>query len=119
MLQNNLRSNKIKYETIALTSTLSSSILSLLSSDRENVIVPVSGDAGTIRQIMDELKKVRDSDSAFMTRLYGYPEWQTYSNLKDDYHLSAPISLHHSLLMIVIPVQRLSLMISEDGMTEN
>lgn len=87
LLQNNLRNNKIKYETIALTSTLSSSILSLLSSDRENVIVPVSGDASTIRQIIDELKKVRESDSAFMTRLYGYPEWQTYSNLKDDYHL--------------------------------
>lgn len=87
LLQSDLRKNNVRYETINMTTTLSSSILALLSRSRENVIVPTSGDSGLLRQLTDELKKVRESDSGFVIRLFGYPDWQAYSNLKEDYSL--------------------------------
>ncbi len=87
LLQNDLRKNNIRYETLQGTTTLGSSILSLLSRSKENVIIPTDGDSGVLRQIMDELKKVWESDSGFVVRLFGYPDWQTYSGLRDDYGL--------------------------------
>jgi|AGTN01.2.fsa_nt_gi ABC-type branched-chain amino acid transport systems, periplasmic component len=85
-LQNNLRKNNIRYETISATSTLSTSILSLLSTGKENVIIPTSGDSNMLRQIIDQLKEAHEANSAYEIRLFGYPEWQTYSNLINDYH---------------------------------
>jgi hypothetical protein len=66
--------------------TFDSAILTLLSRNKENVIVPTSGDSGLLRQILDELKKVQESDPGFSIRLFGYPDWQAY-NLKEDYSL--------------------------------
>lgn len=86
-LQNNLRRNNIKYETISATATLSTAILPLLSSSKENVIIPTSGDSNTLLQIIGELKKVHETNAAYVTRLFGYPEWQTYTSLTRDYHL--------------------------------
>lgn len=87
VLQNDLRKNNIRYETLNATTTLDSSMHTLLSRNKENVIVPVSGDAGILHQITDELKKLRESDPGIITRLFGYPDWQTYSSLRDDYSL--------------------------------
>lgn len=85
-LQNTLRSNNIRYETISSTSTLDSSLLSLLNSTGENIIIPTSGDMNTLSRIIDELKEVQESNSEIQLRLFGYPEWQTYNNLINDYH---------------------------------
>ncbi|MDD2299897.1 MAG: LysM peptidoglycan-binding domain-containing protein [Fermentimonas sp.] len=85
-IQNNLRNNNIRYETISVTSTLETSILALLSSGKENVIIPTSGDSNTLRRIIEELKKVQETNSDYVFRLFGYPEWQTYSSLIDEYH---------------------------------
>ncbi|WP_019538792.1 LysM peptidoglycan-binding domain-containing protein [Proteiniphilum acetatigenes] len=87
LLQNDLRKNNVRYETLNATTTLGSTILALLSRSKENVIVPTSGDSGLLRQITDELKKTMESDSGFAIRLFGYPDWQAYSNLKEDYSL--------------------------------
>ncbi len=87
LLQNDLRKSNVRYETLNATSTLGSTILALLDKNRENVIVPTSGDSGLLRQITDELKKTRESDSGFAIRLFGYPDWQAYPNLKEDYSL--------------------------------
>jgi ABC-type branched-subunit amino acid transport system substrate-binding protein len=85
-LQNNLRSSNINYETISITSTLDSSLLSLLKTSGENIIIPTSGDMNTLSRLIDELKEVQENNSEFQFRLFGYPEWQTYSSLKSDYH---------------------------------
>lgn len=87
LLQNDLRRNNVRYETLNATTTLSSTILALMSRSKENVIVPTSGDSGLLRQITDELRKVQESDSGFAIRLFGYPDWQAYSNVKEDYSL--------------------------------
>lgn len=87
LLQDDLRRNNVRYETLNATTTLSSTILALMSRSKENVIVPASGDSGLLRQITDELRKVQESDSGFAIRLFGYPDWQAYSNVKEDYSL--------------------------------
>ncbi|SEA27123.1 ABC-type branched-chain amino acid transport system, substrate-binding protein [Porphyromonadaceae bacterium KH3R12] len=87
LLQDDLRRNNVRYETLNATTTLSSTILALMSRSKENVIVPTSGDSGLLRQITDELRKVQESDSGFAIRLFGYPDWQAYSNVKEDYSL--------------------------------
>ena len=85
-LQNSLRSSNISYETISITSTLDSSLLSLLKTTGENIIVPTSGDMGTLSRLIDELKELQETNSEFQFRLFGYPEWQTYNSLIGDYH---------------------------------
>lgn len=86
-LQADLRKNNIKYETISVTSTLNTAILSLLSTSRDNVIVPTTGDAETLKRVIDELKKVKETNSAYNLKLFGYPEWKTYNkSLTKEYH---------------------------------
>ncbi|MCE5206201.1 MAG: LysM peptidoglycan-binding domain-containing protein [Porphyromonadaceae bacterium] len=86
-LQHDLRENHIKFETISLTGTLNSAIVPLLRSGNENVIIPTSADSNTLRQLITELKEVREADSSTIIRLFGYPEWQTYTEQIGDFHL--------------------------------
>ncbi len=85
-LQNTLRNNNIRYETINATSTLNTTILSLLSTTRDNIIIPTSSDSNSLKHIINELKIAREDNSAYSIRLFGYPEWQTYSDLIEEYH---------------------------------
>ncbi len=85
-LQNNLRGNNISYETVNITSTLDSSLLSILKTTGENIVIPTSGDMSTISRIIAELREVQEANSEYQFRLFGYPEWQTYSSLINDYH---------------------------------
>lgn len=85
-VQNNLRKNNIRYETISASSTLSTSILALLSTSKENIIIPTSGDSNTLRRIIAELRTVQETNSEYVFRLFGYPEWQTYSSLMTEFH---------------------------------
>lgn len=88
MLQGELRKNNVKYESLnASTPKLGNSIVSLLNSGRENVIVPTGGDQALLRQIIAELKMAREEGAEFGVKLFGYPDWQAYSNMEDDYFL--------------------------------
>lgn len=87
LLQTSLRKQNIKFETIQISSTLESEMRPLLSTSSHNVIVPVSGDATLLRQLMDELKKTKEASPDISFRLFGYPDWQAYTNLKADYNL--------------------------------
>lgn len=86
-LQRQLRTNQITFGNFNVQSTPGNTILPLLDKRRENIIVPATGDANTLRLLIEELKNVRSTDSTVVTRLFGHPEWQTYEELKDDYHL--------------------------------
>jgi hypothetical protein len=85
-IQNRLRENGTRYETVHNSSALTSTMLSLLSANRENLIIPTSGDSNTLRDILDKVKEVQEANPSFTLRLLGYPEWQTYSSLIDEYH---------------------------------
>ena len=86
-LQKQLRENGLNYQTISLTETTNSAIIPMLSPGKENVILPSSSDSNTLRQLINELKEVRETDSLTTIRLFGYPEWQTYVDQIADYHL--------------------------------
>ncbi len=80
ILKSDLQKNGNAAKEVSLTGDLSTAILPLLQNGKENVIVPSTGDSGTIRQIMDALDKVRQNHPEFTIRLFGYPEWQTYNS---------------------------------------
>jgi LysM repeat protein len=56
-----------------------------LKSERENVFVPTSGSNATLIKILPQLVLLTRNHPDTPTRLFGYPEWQTYT--KD--HLEA------------------------------
>ena len=86
LLQNDLRTSGMRFESINISSSLNETLKAVLSNNRENVLVPTSGDSNTLRRLMDEVKELKESDGSYAVRLFGYPEWQTYSSLKDEYH---------------------------------
>ncbi|MDI9605479.1 MAG: LysM peptidoglycan-binding domain-containing protein [Bacteroidota bacterium] len=85
-VQNRLRENGIRYETVHNSSALTSTMLALLSANKENVIIPTSGDSSMLRDLLDKVKEVQEANPSLTLRLLGYPEWQTYSSLVDEYH---------------------------------
>lgn len=86
-LQSDLRKNNIKYDIVTVDQSLDKNILPLLTQGKENILVPTTGDRASLRQILDALLKVQSANPGLVTRLFGYPEWQTYdSKFKSDYY---------------------------------
>jgi len=85
LLQSSLRQLNIAYETVATAVSLDSSIAPMLRQGKKNLIIPVSSDAATLRQITADLKIVHESNPGIETPLFGHPDWQTYSDLIDEY----------------------------------
>lgn len=79
ILKNDLRKNRNASKELSLTNNLSTEILPLLQNNKGNIIVPSTGDSGSIRQMIEALDKVRQNHPEYVIRLFGYPEWQTYS----------------------------------------
>lgn len=80
ILKSDLRRNNIKYSEVTLNSNLTANISPLLKSDVENVIVPTTGDSGALKDIMHSLSESMQQNEGIVTRLFGYPEWQTFSS---------------------------------------
>ncbi|MDO5665747.1 MAG: LysM peptidoglycan-binding domain-containing protein [Bacteroidia bacterium] len=86
-LKADLKQKNIRYNEVSLTSNFSTSVLSLLQNNSENVIVPSTGDSGSLREITNALAKVHQARQGIITRLFGYPEWQTYgTEMKNSLH---------------------------------
>lgn len=78
-LKSDLKRKNVRYNEISLTSNFSTDILPLLQNNVENVIIPSTGDSGALREITNALDKVHQAHQGINTRLFGYPEWQTYN----------------------------------------
>ena len=78
-LKADLKRRNVRFNEISLSSNFSTDVLSLLQSSGENVLVPSTGDSGSLREITDALAKVHQARQGITTRLFGYPEWQTYN----------------------------------------
>ncbi|MEA4948879.1 MAG: LysM peptidoglycan-binding domain-containing protein [Petrimonas sp.] len=86
-LKDDLKRRNIRYNEVSLASNLSTDILPLLQSNGENVIVPSTGESGSLREITGALEKVHQERQEIVTRLFGYPEWQTYNDeIKRSFH---------------------------------
>lgn len=86
-LKADLKRRNICYQELSLTLNLSADMLPLLQNDGENVIVPSTGDSGSLREIIAALTQVHQDRQGIITRLFGYPEWQTYdTEMKKLFH---------------------------------
>ncbi|MDR1517321.1 MAG: LysM peptidoglycan-binding domain-containing protein [Dysgonamonadaceae bacterium] len=87
ILKNDLQQEKIKYSTVNIGDDFSSAVLPFLAHNKDNVIVPSTGKSEPLRKVIDGLKNVQSTSPEYVTRLFGYPEWQSYNaNFKSDYH---------------------------------
>lgn len=84
LLQSSLKQQGIPFKTIAEAGLLTTSSENVLRIGQENLILPLSSDAATLRQVTSELKKVHEATPEIVTHLFGHPDWQTYGELKDE-----------------------------------
>lgn len=54
-------------------------MLNLLSADKRNIVVPLSGTIEALNKIRTPLRTIVDTKPQFRINLFGYPEWQTYT----------------------------------------
>lgn len=88
VLQSDMKKQSVQSKSIRLSNDMQSALLPLLVSQKENVIVPSSGDSETLRDLLAALKKIKNEQSDYTLRLFGYPEWQTYAeSMQNDYYL--------------------------------
>jgi len=80
--------NGIRYETVhKLQHVDLYDARASFSANRENVIIPTSGDSHTFAvNLLDKMQEVQEANPSLTLRLLGYPEWQTYASLVDEYH---------------------------------
>lgn len=84
LLQSSLKQQGIPFKTIAEAGLLTTSSENVLRIGQENLILPFSSDAATLRKVTSELKKVHEATPEIVTHLFGHPDWQTYGELKDE-----------------------------------
>lgn len=84
LLQSSLKQQGIPFKTIAEAGLLTTSSENVLRIGQENLILPLSSDAATLRKVTSELKKVHEATPEIVTHLFGHPDWQTYGELKDE-----------------------------------
>lgn len=84
LLQSSLKQQGIPFKTIAEAGLLAASSENVLRIGQENLILPLSSDAATLRKVTSELKKVHEATPEIVTHLFGHPDWQTYGELKDE-----------------------------------
>ena len=86
-LQNDLKKAKMTSNSVTLDEAIDQNLQSALVANRENVIVPTSGDMASLRTLIDGMKKIQSDNKGYVIRLFGYPEWQTYDEkFKTDFH---------------------------------
>jgi LysM repeat protein/ABC-type branched-subunit amino acid transport system substrate-binding protein len=84
LLQASLKQQNISYGSVESPLEMAATIAPMLLQGQENLMLPVSSDATTLRQIIAELKKLHESNPGIVTTLFGHPDWQTYSDLSDE-----------------------------------
>ena len=64
------------------------SIEALLTTDKPNVIIPVSSSQDALMKIKTVLRSIAETKPEFKINLFGYPVWQTYTkDCLEDFHL--------------------------------
>ncbi len=77
-LKADLNQSNIDFKEVNLNEDLEENIAVLLKEDKDNIIVPTTGNSGVLKQIISVLSVLREDQSELVTNLFGYPEWQTF-----------------------------------------
>ena len=65
--------------------TFMSDLTGLLSTSKPNVIIPTSSSESALAKLRPTLRSLLQSKSNYRLTLFGYPEWQTYTNYTRDF----------------------------------
>jgi len=83
-----LKDRKVTYKDGGYNeATFETTLLSLLSKDKPNVVIPVSSSLEALNKIKTVLRSVKSTKPEYAITLFGYPIWQTYyKECLDDFH---------------------------------
>lgn len=86
-LKSDLKQKNIEYVTITNSPDISSDILSLLSTQENNVIIPTDDSAETLSRIIPATKAILENHPGkYEISLFGHQTWQVYaSDFSDDF----------------------------------
>ena len=76
-MKNELKTNQVAYKHISNSDTLK--ILAAIDSTREKIFIPTSGKDLSLTRLIPQLTQIRRSYPNVDLHLFGYPEWQTYT----------------------------------------
>ena len=79
-LKSELKDNRVDFKQIQLSSEIAPErIIAAMDTLRENIFIPTSGRSSALTRILPQLTNVLRSHPHFDMHLFGYPEWQTYT----------------------------------------
>ena len=74
-----LKDNGINYRDFTLTDNFYE-IINVMDTLRNNIFIPTSGKSTALVKILPQLTQIRREKPHYMMNMFGYPEWQTYTN---------------------------------------
>lgn len=79
-LKSELKNNHVDFKQIQLSSEIvPEKIIAAMDTLKENVFIPTSGRSSALTRILPQLTNVLRAHPHFNMHLFGYPEWQTYT----------------------------------------
>lgn len=79
-LKNELRNNHITFEQIELGGDIDpDKVIAAMDTTKQNIFIPTSGRGSALTRLLPHLTLVRKEHPGFDMHLFGYPEWQTYT----------------------------------------
>jgi hypothetical protein len=81
-----MRERKIAFRELSFHATsFSDDLAAMLVTTRPNVIVPLSSSIEALRKIKTPLRTLADGNPEYRLTLFGYPEWQMYTDFLEDF----------------------------------
>lgn len=78
-IKTELRNNGISYRDFTVTDNFYE-ITTVMDTLRNNIFIPTSGKSTALVKILPQLTQIRRERPNYKMNLFGYPEWQTYTN---------------------------------------
>lgn len=79
-LKSELQDNKILYTNVQLSQNTASELAALMSTNKQNIVVPTSSSLESFNKIYSILRTVEKDNPNIHDSMFGYPEWQTYGS---------------------------------------
>lgn len=78
-MKTGLKENGISYRDFTMTDNFYD-ITTVMDTLRNNIFIPTSGNSTALVKILPQLTQIRRERPDYSMNLFGYPEWQTYTN---------------------------------------
>lgn len=87
-IRKELTQQKIPFQEVTTNAENIFNLQDRLSTEKNNVIIPLSGSNKTLREMLPGLRNIAENDSLLTTQLslFGYPEWQMQKEFFDTFY---------------------------------